>query len=327
MLSEFLPLTTEESKDDKNTLTGTDQIGTAIQQQQQQQVEEVEQKSTTTSSCSLQRNSASLEQDLFGLTKVFAQRLKTAADLSYIAVFGSAHSSNRGDAYTFYRDFRDLNDRVVVAKPMDDQVCHVCFAATRPWNPLEYPQINDLSLKQVGTSDCKVREGFYDSVFSNDYYEDYRRAVDDCVRTCTSGSGSGSSSSSNNSGGENPHGCPVIINGLSAGGSSAVVAAIDLRHYNPVTFNFGGMRTVHLSSNDDDDDNDSDAFPCNDLDRNRQLRFVNTQDGDYDQIANQWYLKDIYHLGHTILLDDDNYRTYLLLHTIVLVAFSAFVVL
>jgi hypothetical protein len=90
----------------------------------------------------------------------------------------------------------------------------------------------------------------------------------------------------------------LILSGLSQGGGAAVVAAIALKEYDPITFNFGGMRAVVLDKKD---------YPCEDVDRNRQFLFVNTFYKIYDSMVMiQQPLKAI-QIGHTILMDGDNY--------------------
>jgi hypothetical protein len=212
--------------------------------------------------------------------------MQEAADLSYITILGFIWDPKHQETYEYYKAFRDLNDKVAIAKPKNDPVCHVNFSPLVPWNPLDHLQAQNLFHERVGDSDCVVRQGFYRSVFTV-YYPLYRQAIDDCRNTCVE------------SGGEP---CPLILSGLSAGGASAVVAAIDLREMNPLTLNLGGMRTIVLK--------DDDEFPCNDIDRNRQFRFVNTKDEnhhDYDMIATQQYLPNVYHVGHSVFLDDTNY--------------------
>ena len=80
-------------------------------------------------------------------------------------------------------------------------------------------------------------------------------------------------------------------------GGAALIAAIDLKEYNPMIISFGCTRAIV----------DDPKYPCTDLDRTRHFRFVNTNpvaEIEYDGIVMQRWPIDNVQVGHSILFDD-----------------------
>lgn len=105
----------------------------------------------------------------------------------------------------------------------------------------------------------------------------YRRSLDSCVASCDGG-------------------CELVLGGYSQGASAAVVASIDLIHYNPEVIQFAPASAVTNGS------------PCTAVNASRYYRFVNTRTPDgFDIVPNQINIYGVKHIGRLLLLDTTNF--------------------
>ena len=84
-----------------------------------------------------------------------------------------------------------------------------------------------------------------------------------------------------------PENRELVITGHSQGGSNAMIAYLDLQHYNPLVFTFGAMRAY--------------VEKCDAIDSSRIYRFNIVGDGLYDGWCNCEVISGA-HMGHSILL-------------------------
>lgn len=196
-------------------------------------------------------------------------RLVNGFESGYI---GDVIAENREDYDSLYGWSDNRNDQAIVAKK--DGICFAVFQATDSDNLLDQGQnINPFPVRVEG-SDCTVRMGFHQAYFAP-YYDEFQRRLDQCLGTCD---GRGQ--------------CPLVLGGHSQGGAAAVVAAIDLRKYNPQVITFGAPRVVLFSS------------PCSDVEPRRHFRFVNTHPTlGYDRVAFQFNIFRERHIGYPLFLD------------------------
>ena len=233
------------------------------------------------------RQGSPLEQISLGLSRTFVERMNTSLAFQSMELLGVSTNKNGGKAkYEFYKEWIDDNGGttlIVKESNTQDPVCHGVFrtnttSSAPGLNPIDQWQTVLPRPRRIKNSDCKVSRGFFEDVLKTGYIDQVRRAVSNCVALCPD---------------EN---CPLILSGWGIGAGNALVAAIDLREYQPQIITFGGMRTI---VGDDPD------FPCHDLDTTRHFRFVSTnREGEYDEIVRQRHPPNNVQVGHAILMED-----------------------
>ncbi|CAB9527135.1 expressed unknown protein [Seminavis robusta] len=177
--------------------------------------------------------------------------------------------------YEIFDAWGDLNDQAAVAKTATG-VCHATFAGSSCWNPLDQFQNLHPGPKQM-TDNCWIRKGYFDA-YNTSYKNSFRRSLDDCMSSC----------------GTEP--CELILSGYSQGGAVAVVASMDLKHYNPFVITFGAPHPFLLF-----------LGGCQDFDDSRHFQFVNVFGGLYDRVAQQINPYFATHLGKLLLLDGESH--------------------
>ena len=176
------------------------------------------------------------------------------------------------EIYDRFNGWSTFTETTIVAK--EDGVCHAVFGPGI--NPLDMWQNLNPFIERIEGSDCVVRRGFHESYY-NSYYEEFRNDLETCLYSCP-----------------NQRHCQLAISGYSQGGAVAIVAAIDLRQYNPTTITFGGTQAILPSEGE-----------CADFNANNHYQLVVTLEGTYDGISvqpNPFFAKNY---GHFMLLDED----------------------
>lgn len=181
------------------------------------------------------------------------------------------------EKYEQFQGWSDMNDQSIVAKTHSG-TCYAVFSESDIKNLFEQWQNIDPRIKRVGDSDCIVRRGFFNS-YNTSYAEPFHIELQKCLKSCQENG--------------NTH-CPLVLSGISQGGSAAMAAAMDLRQYSPMTISFGAPPTILYRWDD-----------CTDFDAANHYQFVNMVDGYYDQVALQWNPQRPGHLGKFLLLGDD----------------------
>jgi Lipase (class 3) len=129
--------------------------------------------------------------------------------------------------YERFDAWGDWNDQGAVAK-IADGTCHATFAGSSCWNPLDqWQNLNPLP-KSLGDNSCWVRRGYFNA-YNTSYKDEFRIALDDCMASCN-----------------NDTQCDLVLSGFSQGGAVAVVASVDLKHYNPIVITFGAPQPFLL---------------------------------------------------------------------------------
>eukprot|EP00797_Seminavis_robusta_P018413 Sro275_g105870.2 (457) ;mRNA; f:76599-78336 len=178
--------------------------------------------------------------------------------------------------YASFNGWSDWNDQALVAKTRDTNVCFAVFMATEGNNLIDQFQNIIILNERVDGTDCVVRQG-YSTAYFTPYYSEFRAEVDACVRSCSDGL------------------CPLILAGHSQGG--AVVASVDLNVYRPTVITFGAPRAIHDEYED----------PCTEANPQNHYRFINVLNGEFDRVATQANFFRAKHVGHTLLLDGDDF--------------------
>jgi len=187
-----------------------------------------------------------------------------------------AKEQRKTNNYDIFSGFWDINDQALVAKKFDQDVCYLAIMGTMALNPFDQMQNLAICDFRVGGSDCLVRGGFFDA-YNTSYQDELRLSIDACVASCTGN-------------------CELVVTGHSQGAAAAIVAAVDLRHYNPSTITFGSPRPFMFK----------DGFHCTDFNSDKHLRFINTKQAQYDSVPFGTLSMSMM-LGRTILLDDNNW--------------------
>ena len=223
--------------------------------------------------CPLSASSGRVTASL-AFDREFVQLMKVTLGFQFLMLDENPNDPQVQARYQYFKVWQDIDDQTLVAKSPDKHECHGAIRATiTPTDIIDNWQNVNPDSKVMRGTDCKVRKGFYDAVFTG-YVDDWRQAVVECVALCVPTTGQN---------------CPLVLS-----------AAIDLKEYNPMIISFGCMRAIV----------DDPKYPCTDLDRTRHFRFVNTNpvaEIEYDGIVMQRWPIDNVQVGHSILFDDQNY--------------------
>ncbi|CAB9511172.1 unknown protein [Seminavis robusta] len=220
---------------------------------------------------------------VFNITKETIENTKILFDLLLLVTCSESGpiqdlTPEQKEPYETLVCWSDWNDQTLVAKSKTSTpACFALFQGTNSLNPLDYLQNANIFSARVKDSDCLVRSGYKNGYFTK-YYEEFITEVDNCVASCTGQ-------------------CPLFLGGYSQGGSIAVVASIDLRHYNPTIITFGAPRVAV----------DSHKFPCHDANPQNHYRYMNQLEDEYDCVANMIPDFNGKHMGTSLILDDTNW--------------------
>lgn len=173
--------------------------------------------------------------------------------------------------------WRDIDDRVILAK--HNEHCYLAFGIPAG-SPFDHLQNLNPFTRQVG--DCRVRSGFYQA-YNMSKADEYHRELQSCLQSCGATT------------------CGLVTTGYSQGGAVAVVAAVDLSRYSPITVSFGATKAIM-------DPNSwlGRGNPCTQFVADRHYQFVNVLDGEYDSVAidgpSRFWAT---HAGRLLLLEDE----------------------
>jgi len=161
-----------------------------------------------------------------------------------------------------------------VAKTKDTQICFSTFQSAETFNVIDqWANINPFRAS-IKDTDCIARKGYHDGYFSKKYYDEDKKAVDNCVASCEGG-------------------CQLVFGGTSQGGAQAYIAGIDFVEFNPEVITFGAPRPI------------VDIAPCKTANETRHYRFLNTGGHRvYDYAPFQINIYNERHIGWPIFLDN-----------------------
>ena len=170
--------------------------------------------------------------------------------------------------FEFIYEFEDKDDGALVAYHPDSQTCYAAFSPTERFNLLDIWQL--FNPKQQEIEGCTVRKGYYNAYFST-YYFEFLEVLEDCMS-------------------KNDGETKLVLTGHSQGGSNALVAAVDLKRYDPLVITFGSLRTF--------------VSKCDNtiLNTSRVYRFTNVGNRWYDEWVHAFQQCGV-HVGHHIMLD------------------------
>ncbi|CAB9497344.1 expressed unknown protein [Seminavis robusta] len=258
---------------------------------------DVKEDSTKEEGGGLRRNRQYRRRNERSCPRVPANRVDAALDASTLDVIADASNlvqlpprtspdtlkEQNQVAFDMFNVYRDLDDRVVVAKSKTNGACHLAFGVPggTPFDNLQ--NLNPFTT-QIG--DCAVRTG-YVMGYNMSKADEFHLELQSCLASCV---------------GEDT--CPLIISGYSQGGAIAIVAAIDLVEYSPITVTFGATAAIvnpqHTLSFLRDD-----TYQCTDFVPERHYQFVNMVDGKYDCVALGVNPFSATHSGRLLLLDEN----------------------
>lgn len=186
--------------------------------------------------------------------------------------------------------FTDEPDRALWVKK--DDTCFSVFRATTPqaadWVQ-NFPFGDPISFQSpLNNKTCTAYAGFHEAYFNTSFVDTYRESLRGCVNSC----------------GTEP--CKLVIGGASQGAAIAAIAAVDFEDMNPLLLTFGQPPT--LISNRDG--------PCDAINPNRYLRFINTIEGTRPFFDRPFLLYDIVpalivrnrtdNIGNFLVLSENN---------------------
>ena len=213
-----------------------------------------------------------LSESNFEFSQDMIGKILRAAELSSLTYsLRRFHRPPKGDFDTM-QHFMDMDDASLIAR--HGNVCYAAFRGTFGANPSDVWQMLDHRTKRL--AGCRVRRGFYRAYFAQ-YYNRFMNELEDCM---------------------GPEGRELVLTGHSQGGSNAMIAYLDLQHFNPTVFSFGAMR-AYLEK-------------CDAIDSSNVYRFNIVGDGVYDGWSNCDVISGV-HMGHSVILagDSESSVTYL----------------